>query len=146
MTPAQQTALEALVARPLTPGEIALATVGNHADLAASLSDGLTRINPYPIGAGTILSVMAPDGGLFLATLRDIGATRPATTDTANVAESVGLIDRGTFDIGMSATRTQLEKFAAANPDLAPGITALLALPVEKKTISVFQVRSVFFD
>lgn len=128
MTPAQQAALEALAERALSPGEIALAAIRNDADLAASLSVGRTRIASRLIGRGTILAVMAPGGGLFLAALRDIGAIQPRTEDTANVAEAVGLIDQGCFDIGMDATREQMQRFAASKPELEPGISALLDL------------------
>lgn len=146
MTPAQQQALEALVDRPLSADEIGLALARNDSALAASLSVGLTRIESCKIGSGTILAVMAPAGGLFLSSLRDIGAERPQTMDSANVEWTLGLINRGEFDIGMDASRQQLQLFAAANAAMAPGIAALLALAEVEKTISVFQVRSIFWE
>ena len=132
MTPAQQAALEALAGRALTGAEITaidpLLPERNDVAIAAILSAGRTRIESKQIGRGTILAVMAPMGGLFLGTLRDIGDIRPRTMDSANVAEVVGLIDRGEFDIGMDASREQLQLFATANSGMAPGIAALLAL------------------
>lgn len=132
MTPAQQAALEALAGRTLTGTEITaidpLLPERNDVAIAAILSAGRTRIESKQIGRGTILAVMAPMGGLFLGTLRDIGDTRPRTIDSANVAEVVGLIDRGEFDIGMEASREQLQLFATANAGMAPGIAALLAV------------------
>ena len=135
MTPAQQSALEELAGRPLTAGEFALAAIRNDAGLAESLS-GRVVVVSRAIGRGTILSVMAPLGGMFLAALRQIGATQPPTVDTANVAEVVGLIDRADFDIGEPVARTQLQVFAEANPDFSAGISALLALAEEKAVIA----------
>ena len=134
MAPTQQAALEGLVNRDLSADEITAIDLllgdRNDVAIAAILSVGRTRIESKQIGRGTILAVMAPMGGLFLGTLRDIGDTRPRTIDSANVAEVVGLIDRGEFDIGMEASRVQLQLFASANADIAPGIAALLALAV----------------
>lgn len=143
MTPTQQSALEGAAQRPLTAAEVNLATLRDDSSLAKSLSMGRTRIESKQIGRGTILAVMAPMGGLFLGTLRDIGDTRPRTIDSANVAEVVGLIDRGEFDIGMEASRVQLQLFAAANADMAQGIAALLALPVVPDPLSVAAVSAI---
>ena len=55
----------------------------------------------------------------------------------------VGLIDRGEFDIGMEASRVQLQLFASANADIAPGIAALLALPVVPDPLSVAAVSAI---
>jgi len=143
MTPAQQAALEVLAKRPLTAGEIALATLRNDAGLAGSLSEGRTKVVSKQIGRGTILAVMAPAGGLFIAALRDIGELRPRTMESANVAEVVGLIDRGEFDIGMESCQEQLQAFAAANETMAPGIAALLALPVVALTIPADAVSAI---
>ena len=145
MTPAQQSALEAVAGRTLTAQEYvdidSLLPERNDVAIAAILSTGRTRIESKQIGRGTILAVMAPMGGLFIGTLRDIGDIRPRTMDSANVAEVVGLIDRGEFDVGMEASRAQLQIFAAANVDMAPGIAALLAVaevanPIHYNTVS----------
>lgn len=143
MTPAQQNALESLVGRALTVDELAHAQARNDANLAASISIGRTRIESKLIGRGAILAAMAPTGGLFIGALRDIGATLPRTMDSANVAEVVGLIDRGEFDVGMAASREQLQIFAAANEAMAPGIAALLALPVVADPVPVDAVSAV---
>ena len=147
MAPTQQAALEGLVNRDLSADEITAIDLllgdRNDVAIAAILSVGRTRIESKQIGRGTILAVMAPMGGLFLGTLRDIGDTRPRTIDSANVAEVVGLIDRGEFDIGMEASRVQLQLFAAANADMAPGIAALLALPVVPDPLSVAAVSAI---
>ena len=143
MTPTQQAALEGLVNRELSVDEITLATMRSDSSLAESLSVGRTRVESKQIGRGTILAVMAPMGGLFLGTLRDIGDTRPRTIDSANVAEVVGLIDRGEFDIGMEDRPVQLQLFASANADIAPGIAALLALPVVPDPLSVAAVSAI---
>ena len=147
MAPTQQAALEGLVNRDLSADEITAIDLllgdRNDVAIAAILSVGRTRIESKQIGRGTILAVMAPMGGLFLGTLRDIGDTRPRTIDSANVAEGVGLIDRGEFDIGMEASRVQLQLFASANADIAPGIAALLALPVVPDPLSVAAVSAI---
>ncbi len=147
MAPTQQAALEGLVNRDLSADEITAIDLllgdRNDVAIAAILSVGRTRIESKQIGRGTILAVMAPMGGLFLGTLRDIGDTRPRTIDSANVAEVVGLIDRGEFDIGMEASRVQLQLFASANADIAPGIAALLALPVVPDPLSVAAVSAI---
>lgn len=143
MTPAQQAALESLARRALTAAELAHAQARNDAVLAESLSIGRTRIESKLIGRGAILAAMAPTGGLFIGALRDIGATLPRTMDSANVAEVVGLIDRGEFDVGMAASREQLQIFAAANENMAPGIAALLALPVVADPLQVDAVSAI---
>ena len=147
MAPTQQAALEGLVNRDLSADEITAIDLllgdRNDVAIAAILSVGRTRIESKQIGRGTILAVMAPMGGLFLGTLRDIGDTRPRTIASANVAEVVGLIDRGEFDIGMEASRVQLQLFASANADIAPGIAALLALPVVPDPLSVAAVSAI---
>jgi len=118
----------------------------DHGAIADALSEGRTKIVSTPIGVGTILKVMAPMGGMFMGALRDIGATSPRTIDSANVFEAVGMIDRGTFDVGDPVTRTQLEKFALAVPAMAPGITALLNVALVPDPVTEFDIRCVMYD
>lgn len=125
----------------MTPDEIALAEGRADGALAASLK--FTKIVSREIGRGAILAAMAPNGGLFLRGLRELGATRPGNAETANVEECVGLIDIGQFDVGMPATRSQLQAFAEANQDMAPAINALLALAEVVATPSVDQVSAI---
>lgn len=121
MTPQQQTALETLVDRPLTDDEIVQAEARNDALLAASLSVGRTRIQSREIGTGTILAVLAPNGGEFIDALVALGET------DRNVYWSMELIKQGRFDIGMPKAREQIQALATGNPDLAPSVAALLA-------------------
>jgi hypothetical protein len=126
MTPAQQTALEAIKGRALTADEIAaldpLLPSRNDVAIAAVLSVGRVRVEPRRVGIGTILATMRPNGGYFLDALEQL-----ATTDS-NVKWTLKLIEQSNFDIGLPATREELSAFAAANPALAANINALLAV------------------
>lgn len=88
-----------------------------------------------PIGIGTILAVMAPVGGDFLNTLEQIG------TADSNVKWSLELIKSGTFDIGMSVTRSQLLRFVQINPELSEPIFALLKVAEKRVPVSEADVR-----
>ena len=133
MTPAQQSALEALANRLLTAGEVAaidlLLPARNDVQIAAILSAGRTRLRSHLIGIGTILAVMAPSGGAFLDALEQVGAADP------NVKWLLKLIERGAFDVGLAASRAQMHDYAAAMPALAAGINALLQLGTEPDPI-----------
>ena len=133
MTPAQQSALESVVGRALTQDEIdqidPLLTSRNDMQIAEILSAGRTRLKSTPIGIGTILGVMAPNGGAFLDALETMGAT------DANVKWLLKLIERGAFDIGLEASRAQMQAYAQAVPALADAINALLQLGTEPDPI-----------
>ena len=135
MTPAQQAALESVVGRALTQDEIAqidpLLDYNNRQDvqIAKILSVGRTRLKSTPIGIGTILAVMAPNGGEFLNSLETMGAT------DANVKWLLKLIERGAFDIGLESSRTQMQTYAQAVPALADAVNALLQLGTEPDPI-----------
>lgn len=132
MTPDQQAALESVAGRPLTADEIAaidpLLPDRKDVEIAAVLSVGRKATVSSPIGVGTVLAVMAPVGGLFLSALRDIGAMRPQTEDSANVEWTLKLIEASRFDVGWPVTRAQLTDFAQKNPTMAGGINKLLAV------------------
>ena len=135
MTPAQQAALESVVGRVLTQDEIAqidpLLDYNNRQDvqIAEILSAGRTRLKSTPIGIGTILAVMAPSGGEFLNSLETMGAA------DANVKWLLKLIERGAFDIGLEASRAQMQAYAQAVPALADAVDALLQLGTEPDPI-----------
>lgn len=135
MTPEQQSALESVVGRALTQDEIAqidpLLDYNNRQDvqIAEILSAGRTRLKSTPIGFGTILAVMAPNGGEFLNSLETMGAT------DANVKWLLRLIERGAFDIGLESSRTQMQAYAQAVPSLADAVNALLQLGTEPDPI-----------
>ncbi len=126
MTPQQQTALESLVGRSLTPAEITeldtLLPDRNDVAIAALLSQGRVKTQPTPIGIGTVLAVMAPDGGDFLNALEAMGPT------DANVKWALEMIKQATFDVGHPVTRLQLQAFAGAIPTMADAVVALLAV------------------
>ena len=124
MTPAQQGALESLAGRELTAEEVAaiepFLAVRNDVSIASILPPKVT-VQSTPIGIGTILAVLAPNGGQFLDALEALGQTDP------NVKWALKLIEQSNFDVGMDATRAQMQAFAQVAPDFAVGITALLA-------------------
>ncbi len=133
MTPDQQTALESVVGRTLTTDEIAaidaLLPERNDVQIAAILSVGRTRVQSTPISIGTVLAVMAPDGGNFLNALEALGAT------DANVKWALKMIEQATFDVGHPVSRAQLAAFAEAQPTLAPAVAALLAVAEQSDPI-----------
>ena len=124
MTPDQQTALESLACRSLSADEIAaidpLLPERNDVAIAALLPPKVT-IQSTPIGIGTILAVLAPNGGAFLDALETLGQT------DSNVKWALKLIEQSNFDVGMEATRQQMQAFAQAAPSFSDGIAALLA-------------------
>ena len=133
MTPAQQSALEAIAGRGLTADE--MAAIEPHLEsrndgAIAALLPAAVNVVPTPIGVGTILAVMAPSGGDFLNGLEGMAAS------DANVKWSLKLIERGEFDIGHPVTRLQLSAFAQVNPALAPAISALLAVAERAEPVS----------
>ena len=109
-------------------------SLDDHGAIAAALSVGRTKIVPTPIGIGTVLAVMAPQGGDFLNALETMGAT------DANVKWALKMIEQATFDIGHPVTRAQLEQFAIAAPALADGIAALLNVAVVADPVSSQEV------
>jgi len=135
MTPAQQTALEGLIGRPLTAGEISsldpLLSNRNDVSIAAILSVGRFRTQPTPIGIGTVLAVMAPSGGDFLNALESMGAA------DSNVKWALKMIEQGTFDVGHPVTRAQLQAFAGAVPAMSAAIAALLVVAESPDPIQV---------
>ena len=124
MTPAQQSALEAVAGRALTGEEIAaidlLLPERNDVAIAAILSTGRVKTQPTLIGIGTVLAVMAHSGGEFLNALESMGAT------DANVKWALKMIEQQTFDVGHAVTRAQLDSFAGASPEMAAAVGALL--------------------
>lgn len=124
MTPAQQAALESISGKALTPEQIAAIEPyladRNDVAIAALLPPKVTLVST-PIGIGTILATLAPNGGAFLDTLESLGQT------DSNVKWALKLIEQSNFDVGMAATRAQMQAFALAAPSFADGIAALLA-------------------
>lgn len=139
MTLDQQTALEAVAGRALSSEEIQvldpLVSLRNDVETAKILSRGRIKVQPSPIGIGTVLAVMAPLGGEFLNALESMGAT------DANVKWALKMIEQSTFDVGHSVTRVQLEKFASSVPEMAAAVGALLVVaevadPINYNTVS----------
>lgn len=124
MTPAQQGALESLAGRELTAAEVAaiepFLVDRNDVAIAALLPPKVT-VQSTPIGIGTILATLAPNGGAFLDALETLGQS------DSNVKWALKLIEQSNFDVGMEATRQQMQAFAQAAPSFAEGIAALMA-------------------
>ena len=138
MTPAQQSALEELAGRTLTAEDIAaiepFLADRNDVQIAALLPPKVMLVST-PIGIGTILAVLAPNGGQFLDALETLGSSDP------NVKWALKLIEQSNFDVGMAATRAQMQAFAQAAPSFAEGIAALLqtaerATPIHYNAVS----------
>lgn len=105
-------------------------SLDDHGAIAGALSVGRTRVQPTPIGIGTVLAVMAPMGGQFLNALEQIGQS------DANVKWALKMIEQATFDVGHPVTRAQLAAFAQAAPEMEDGIAALLAVAVVPDPVS----------
>lgn len=103
--------------------------------IADALSVGRTRLVERFVGIGTILAVMAPNGGAFLDALEAMAATN------SNVKWALKLIEADGMDVGMEATRVQLLEFAQDVPEMQAGINALLALAEVPDPVSEFEVR-----
>lgn len=138
MTPAQQTALESVAGRALTVDELTAIDplLPDRNDVAiAALLPPRVEIVPTPIGIGTILATLAPNGGAFLDGLEAMAAT------DSNVKWCLKLIEQGNLDVGMAATRAQMQQFAADAPTFAAGIAELLktaerATPIHYNAVS----------
>ena len=134
MTPEQQTALETVAGRALTAGDIAaidlLLPDRQDVQIAELLSIGRVKPVSTPIGIGTVLAVLAPNGGEFLNALETMGQS------DANVKWALKLIEQSNFDVGMPATRAQMEAFKLAVPALESGIDALLSTAVHPDSVS----------
>jgi len=112
----------------------------DHGALAEAMSVGRTKVVSSPIGIGTVLAAMAPNGGDFLNALEQMGAT------DSNVKWALEMIKQATFDVGHPVTRAQLEAFAVAVPSMADGITALLNVALVPDPVTEFDIRCVMYD
>ena len=138
MNPAQRAALESVAGQSLTAEQLAAIDpyLADRNDVAiAALLPPKVIIVSTPIGIGTILAVLAPNGGAFLDALESAGQA------DANVKWALKLIEQSNFDVGMAATRTQMQAFAQAAPSFADGIADLLKtaereLPIHYNAVS----------
>lgn len=126
MTPEQQSALEGVAGRALTPEEAsqidALLPHRDDVAIAALLSVGRRRLQHKPIGYGTILEILGAQGGAFIDTLVSLG------TEDRNVHWGMEPLSRGEFDIGLAPAQYQLGILAGSLPQFADGIASLQAL------------------
>lgn len=139
MTPAQQTALEGLVGRPLTAQEIT--TIDAHLpdrrdDLIAQvLSVGRVRVQKTLGGIGTVLETLGPEAGA--AVLDGLEAIKAGN---AAVKWAWFLIERGELDFGSSATRGMIDQLVAGGALPAGAGAALKAVAEVPNPITVNQV------
>ena len=140
MNAKQQKALESLIDRKLTNEECtaldSYIQVRDDVSIANLLPKKKVLVST-PIGIGTILAVLAPNGGAFLEALDAAGQLDP------NVKWALRLIEQSNFDVGMLATRTQMKAFALAAPQFADGIALLLTLAEQEECIHYNNVSDV---
>jgi len=152
VTPQQLEALEGVVGRALSAGEIDAIdpylvegdeqnpnpAYRNDVEIARILSVGRKKPSPLEIGAGTILATLGEGGGAFLDALVAIGE------QNRNVYWSMDLIRQGRFRIDMPAARAQMQSLAEqvgkAYPAIAAGIEALLTLGLADDPLPVAEV------
>lgn len=162
MTPQVQTALEGLVARPLTAQEVididALLPIRNDVAIAAILSAGRKRIVSRMIserGIREVCGIVA--GAHFLQFLRTAEATPPTWLRPALTAAGVPAGDQFAYedalssawswikgdglDLGSATTRSMLDLIGAAEASLAGAVAALKAAaeqpaPIHFNTVS----------
>lgn len=103
--------------------------------IADTLSIGRIKLIERFVGIGTILAVMAPNGGLFLDALEALAPSN------STVKWALKLIEAGGMDVGMPATRQQLIAFAEQVPQLSTGIYALLSLAEIPDIVDEYEVR-----
>jgi len=124
MTPAQQTALAALVGRALTAGEMSAIephlSIRNDVAIAEILSIGRTRHSATQIGTGTIMVVFGERGGAFLDAVEALGQTN------RNVYWGFDPVRRGVLDLAIPAGRAQVTALKTEMPDYAVDLDRLL--------------------
>jgi hypothetical protein len=156
MTPAQQTALQALVGRALTAGEVKqvdlLLPDRNDVAIAALLSIGRTRLVEHMIGArGVRTALPIVQAVEFLALLRDTAAANSipewletlltvmrvpaeqhfAYFDTMACAHD-WLQQEAGIDLGAATTRAMLDMIAASDPSHFGASVAILKQLAER--------------
>lgn len=136
MTPAQQTALETVACRALTPDEIASIDAylpdRNDVEIAAILSVGRVTISPTEIGNGLILSTIGLASG---NTLLDYLAT------DATFRHVKPLLEQGRLDVSSALVRGALDGFTEASLITQVEANALKALaetpnPIQYNAVS----------
>lgn len=144
----QQTGLQTLAGRALTATEIGYANARDDADLAASLSVGLTTTASTKIGIGGVLNALgAANGAAFLDAMTSLSSTVSA------IKYGLQLLDSGQFDVGDSTSIATINLLVTggtlggatipANTISQATATALLNLAVIPAPISVSQVSNI---
>ena len=144
MTPAQQSALEALVGRPLDAGELALAWARLDGALADSLSAGRTAVGSYWLtDRGLVTDLTAATGNTamsdsILAKLDGAAAaSRSVQAVTNRLYHDARGVDFGNGDLRTWITASTPALFTEAERD------ALLALAVQPAPLSTDAVSAI---
>lgn len=136
MTPAQQSALETVAGRPLSPVEIVAIEpyllARNDVQIAAILSAGRVRLIPNEIGERGILGVLGPiDGDAFLSALEAITTPEalpaPIRPYFGAIRRGVGWLKTNGLDVGSPTTRALLDALAAGGIVSAAAVEAIKA-------------------
>jgi hypothetical protein len=144
----QQTELQALAGRSLTATDIGYANARDDADLAASLSVGLTQTVSTKIGIGGVLNALgAANGAAFLDAMNSLASTVSA------IKYGIQLLDASQFDMGDPTSISVINLLVtggtlgaetiAANTIPQTTATALLNLAIVPTSISVAQVSNI---
>lgn len=137
MTPAQQTALETVAGRPLTPQEYvdidALLPGRNDVAIAAILSVGRLRLVSHEIGERGILDALGSVAGdAFLSALEAIAAPAdlpaPLQPHYGAIRRGVAWLKKDGLDVGSQTTRQLLDGLAAVGLVDAGSVTAVKSL------------------
>lgn len=106
----------------------------NEAAIAELLSAGRTKTISKEIGIGTVLSTLGSAGGPFLDGMVQLGNV------DSNVKWAMKLLENASLDIGMAATRAQMQALADGDANIAPAVALLLNLAVIPDPVSAYEV------
>lgn len=111
-----------------------LVAARNETAIAELLSVGRTKTISKEIGIGTVLATLGPAGGPFLDGMVQLG------TVDSNVKWAMKLLENASLDIGMAATRAQMQALADGDANIAPAVGLLLDLAVIPDPVSAYEV------
>lgn len=154
MSPAEQSALEGLLGRPLTQAELDQLTpcfgfeTRNDVVITALLSGWRTRIVPTLVGEGVVSNAIGvPDGPVFMRSLRlaaeaelPAEATTEEVVQKALVEEAWRHLCSGTLNLGLPAVRTKIDAMVGVLPFTQEQADAVKALAVAQHPFALREV------